>query len=97
MRNHIDDTGFSAPSDRALGQERRTVAVAHLVATVGLTLGTLIAAMAVTAGIARANVAGQIIDNEGGLFALALVLGLFFIAMVGLTVMSLPPGRKSHR
>ena len=30
------------------------------------------------------------IDNEGGLFAIALLLGLLFLGMGGLTILSLP-------
>ena len=49
----------------------------------------------VSVGIARANVVGNVIDNEGSLFAVALVLGLLFIGMGGLTVLTLP-GDKPH-
>ena len=44
------------------------------------------AATVVSVGIARANVADNVIDNEGSLFAVALVLGLLFIGMGGLTI-----------
>ena len=52
----------------------------------------------VSVGIARADVAGNVIDNESGLFAIALLLGLLFIGMSGLTILSLPHGRhkKTH-
>jgi hypothetical protein len=35
-------------------------------------------------------VATNVIDNEGSLFAIALLLGLFFIGIGSLTVVSLP-------
>ncbi len=41
----------------------------------------------------------NVIDNESGLFAIALLLGLLFIGMGGLTILSLPhPHRhkKTH-
>src|SRR5674476_1064572 len=100
MRNDIDSPGFTAPNGRALGNERRTVALAELVAIVGLALSTIVAATVVSVGIARANVVGNVIDNEGSLFTVALLLGLLFIGMGGLTVLSLPhhltlPGHKS--
>lgn len=94
MRNAIEDSGFAAPTDRTLGQERRTVAVAQLVTTVGLALCIIVAATVISAGIARANVAAHVIDNEGGLFAVALLLGLLFIGIGGFTILNLPHGRK---
>jgi hypothetical protein len=96
MRNDIDSPGFTAPNGRALGNERRTVALAELVAIVGLALSTIVAATVVSVGIARANVLGNVIDNEGSLFTVALLLGLIFIAMGGLTAFTLP-GHKPKK
>ena len=97
MRNDIDTSGFTAPNGRALGNERRSVALAELVAIVGLALSTIVAATVVSVGIARANVVGNVIDNEGSLFTIALLLGLIFIAMGGLTVFTLPGHKpKQH-
>ena len=96
MRNGIDSPGFTAPNGRALGNERRAVALAELVTILGLALSTIVAATVVSVGIARANVVGNVIDNEGSLFAVALVLGLIFIAIGGLTL-TLPGHRpKKH-
>jgi len=89
-----NDTGFAAPAGRNLGTERRTLAFAELIATVGLTLCTAIAAIVVTAGMARADVGGDVIGNESGLFALALLLGLVFIGIGGF---SLLPWDRRHR
>ena len=96
MRNDIDSPGFTAPNGRALGNERGTVALAELVAIVGLALSTIVAATVVSVGIARANVVGNVIDNEGSLFTVALLLGLIFIAMGGLTAFTLP-GHKPKK
>ena len=96
MRNDIESPGFTAPNGRALGNERRTVALAELVAIVGLALSTIVAATVVSVGIARANVVGNVIDNEGSLFTVALLLGLIFIAMGGLTAFTLP-GHKPKK
>lgn len=93
MSKHIQRPGFSPPTDRLLGRERHTVTLAELVTTIALTVCTLIAVTAVSVGIARADPAGAIIDNEGGLFAIALVLGLVFALMGGLTVLTLPGHR----
>jgi hypothetical protein len=99
MRRPIETTGFLPPAGRKLGRERRTAAIAELVAGIALALGTVIAATVVTVGIARADVAGDVVGHEGSLFAVALVLGLLFIAMGGLTALSLPavkPRRHRH-
>jgi hypothetical protein len=98
MRPDIEGTGFTAPTNHALGEERRTVALAALIATAALAISTIVAATVVSVGIARANVVDNVIDNEGSLFALALVLGLLFIGMGGLTILTLPGGKpKSHK
>jgi hypothetical protein len=90
MSKQIEGSGFIAPTDRALGNERRTVVLAQLVAITALVFSTIVAATVVSVGLARANVVGNVIDNEGGLFAGALVLGLLFIGMGGLTILTLP-------
>ena len=94
MRKHFEGTGFIAPTDRALGNERRTVALAELVATAALAFAIIVIATVVSVGIARADVVGNVIDNEASLFAVALLLGLLFIGMGGLTILTLP-GDKS--
>jgi heme/copper-type cytochrome/quinol oxidase subunit 3 len=74
------------------------VAAAELIASIGLAVSTLVAATVVSIGIARADVASNVIDNESGVFAIALLLGLLFIGMGGLTFLSLPHHRhkKTH-
>jgi len=98
MRKHLKSAGFTPPANRALGSEHRTVMFAELVASAALALSTLVAATVVSVGIARADVVGNVIDNEGGLFAVTLVLGLLFIGMGGLTILSLPHHhhKKTH-
>lgn len=91
----LEGTGFTAPPGRQLGQESSVSAVVALAATIVLALGTLVAATAVTAGIAHASPADGIIDNEGSVFAIALLLGLLFIGVSGITLFA-PRGRK-HR
>jgi hypothetical protein len=97
MRTDIDSHGFSAPSARALGPERRGLALAELLTIIGLTLSTIIAATVVSVGIARADVAGNVIDNEGSLFIIALLIGLIFVGVGGYSVLMLPFHRpKKH-
>jgi hypothetical protein len=82
-----DNTGFGRPS-------RERSALAELVATAGLALSTIIAATAVSIGIARADTISGVVDNDMGMFALALLLGLIFIGMGGLTAIMLPSPRR---
>src|SRR5262245_41573306 len=98
MRKHIQFAGFTSPTGRALGKERRAAVMAELVATIALAVCVLVAATAVSIDVARADVATNVIDNESGLFAIALLLGLLFIGMGGLTALSLPHPRhkKTH-
>ena len=93
----IENSGFGPPSGRTLGRERRTVMLAELVATIGLAVSTIVAVTVLSVGIARASVPGGIIDNEGGLFVIALVLGILFIGMGGLTVLSLPDHQRHKK
>ena len=95
MGSYIKSTGFTAPAERTLCNERRTVALAQLAATAGLAVCTLVAVTAVSVGIARASIVGGVIDNEGSLFAIALLLGLVFIGIGGFTI--LPPSNRRHR
>jgi hypothetical protein len=93
MRKPFDDTGFTPPARHPLGAERRTVALAELVAIAALAVSTIVLATVVSAGIARANVADGVVGNEGSLFGIALLLGLFFIGVGGLSL----PGRRPKR
>lgn len=81
MRKRFDITGFRAPRRHPLGDERRTVMLAELVATVALALSTVVAATALTVRIAHADVVDGVLGHEGSLFGLALLLGLLFIGI----------------
>jgi len=96
MPTRIESTGFTTPPGRALGNERRTVACAELIAIIGLALSTIVAATVVSVGIARADVASDVVGHEGSVFGVALLLGLIFVAMGGLTVLTLP-GHKPKK
>ena len=95
MRRSIVDAGFTPPADRSLGGERRTVVLAELVASIALAVATIVVATVVSTGIARANVADGVIGHEGSVFGLALLLGLIFIGMSGLSF--LPDGKPKKR
>jgi hypothetical protein len=92
--SHIDDAGFAAPADHELGQERRTVALAALIASGALAVSTIVAATVVSVGIARASAVDGLIDSEGSVFVIALLLGLIFIGLGGFAVR--PPRRHRH-
>ncbi len=95
MRKRSKITGFRSPATPdSPGVQSRRVVLAELATIAGLTIATLIAATAVSAGIARASALDGVIDNDGGLFVIALVLGLVFAAIGGL---SLLPGERSPR
>jgi hypothetical protein len=95
MRKDLDNSGFTAPSGRSVG--RLSVALTELIAIVGLVLSTIIAATAVTVGMAHADVVGNVIDNEGSLFTIALLLGMIFIGVGGYSALTLPLRRtKKH-
>ena len=99
MPTRFENTGFTPPAGRGLDRKRRTLALAELVAIVGLALSTIVVATVVSVGIARANVAGDVVGHEGSVFGVALVLGLLFLAMGGLTLFSLPshkPSKHQH-
>ena len=95
MRKRSKITGFRGPADSlAPGAQSRRVVLAELAAVAGLSLATLVAATAVSVGIARASALDGVIDNDGTLFTIALLLGLAFAAIGGL---SLLPGERRPR
>ena len=94
MRSPFDSFGFHPPAARALGDERRSAAFAELAATIALALSTVVVAMVVSVGVARANVVDGVIGNEGSLFAIALLLGLLFVGIGGYSIL---PGDKAKK
>lgn len=96
MRKPSYSGGFRGPGRfNGAGVESRRVVLAELAAIAGLSIATLVAATVVSIGMARASVVDGVIDNDGGLFAIALVLGLAFIAIGGFA--ALMPGPRRHR
>ncbi len=96
MRKRITSVGFVPPANRKLGTEQLTVAIAEFVASLSLAVSILVV---VSVGMAHADVVSGVIDNEGGVFAMALLLGLLFIGTGGVTFISLPHHtrhRKTH-
>ena len=94
MRLAPREMGFAPPAKPALGRDRRSVALAELLASIGLAAGTLIAAGVITAGIARADGLAGMPGQHTSLIAVALILGFLLAGMGGLTAMSLAPSRR---
>ena len=95
MQKFDHSAGFRGPASlHGSGVETRRVVLAELTAIAGLSIATLVAVTAVSVGMARAAVGDGIIDNDGGLFAVALMLGLAFIAIGGFA--ALTPGGRRH-
>jgi hypothetical protein len=93
MRKLVKSSGFAAPNDRPSNGQSRLV---ELAAVAGLAASTVVALTAITVGVAHAGVADGVIGNEGSLFTISLVLGLFFIAIGGLSLLP-PGGARRHR
>jgi hypothetical protein len=96
MKSRFEGTGFTAPSKHELGEERGTILAASLITGIVLALSTIVAATVVTAGIARASAVDGVIENEGTLFLLALLLGLVVFIGIG-SITLLPRRHPRHR
>lgn len=73
-------SGHTLQSERPV--EPKPIVLAELIASVALALSTVVAATAVSIGIARAETVGALADGGGGQLSVALVVGLF-LASVG--------------
>jgi hypothetical protein len=78
--------GFARPRGRDR-PTRHGVAVLQLVASLTLALSTAITATVVTIGYARADALNLVADADGGPMGVALLLGLLFAGIGGLTVL----------
>ena len=73
----------------------RSVALVELITTAALALSTVVAATAVSIGMARADVFGFSTGGDTAPFAIALLIGLLLLATGGLTaIMASGPKRK---
>jgi len=78
--------GFARPCGRDRPTRHR-FAVLQLVASLTLALSTAITATVVTIGYARADALNFVADADGGPMGVALLLGLLFAGMGGLTAL----------
>ncbi len=77
--------GFQPTIPQASAPKHRSIAFVELVTTAALALSTAVAVTAVSIGIARADVAGTVVNGDGTAFAVALFIGLLLSGMGGLT------------
>ena len=88
----MDPVGFGHPILGKRGLRRRRTALAGLVATVALLISILVAIVAVSIGIARAD----IVLSDSGRWALAILLGLLIAGMGGITACVVRDGKTRH-
>jgi hypothetical protein len=79
--------GFASPTAEKKFSKRRIAGV-ELIATVALAVSLVIAATAVSIGMARAQTLGAVGVSDDARFAIALFLGLVMAAMGGLTAIA---------
>ena len=90
--HHDPHAARFTPARHSPGRERRSAALAELIATAALLLCTVAAATAVSAGIARAATFTHVAVNDG--VAIATLLGLFFAGLAGMTAGMMEYRRK---
>lgn len=73
------------------------VDLALIFTTIALVLSLVIAATAVSIGIARADTLSPIAESGGGRYALAILVGLIIAGMGGLTAAMMHDGRHPAR
>jgi hypothetical protein len=96
MRRTSAEPGFAPPIERPLGRERRGIALAELMATLGLTLAMIVAIGVIGVGIARADVLGVIERHDGSVLRIAVVSALVVAGVGGLTAASFSRGLRRH-
>jgi len=82
MQPQVSRPGFTPPRHRPLGRERRTSALAALVITIALAIGTVVAATVVSAGLARAAALGLGSMQNGA--TIAVLAGLLLAGLAGM-------------
>jgi hypothetical protein len=87
--------GFASPVIEKKISKRR--AGIELLATLALTVSLIVAATAVSIGMARAQAFGAVHDTRGAPLALAIVLGLALAGVGGLTAIATRRRRSWRR
>jgi hypothetical protein len=90
MTNDCYQVGFEHPAiRRQRAQTRPSTAYPGLITTVALVFSIVVAATAVSMGMARADTLTAIAESDGGRLALATLVGLMLAGMGGLTAVML--------
>lgn len=87
--------GFASPALIKKKFSKRRSAI-ELAATVALAVSLVIAATAVSIGMAHAQALGTVSDNNGANLALVLFVGLLMASLGGLTAVAAPERRASR-
>ena len=85
--------GFASPNIENKFSTRRTAGV-ELIATMALAISLIIAATAVSIGVARAQALDAVTGGDGASLGLGILFGLLLAGMGGLTALAVR-GRRS--
>jgi hypothetical protein len=87
MTNDCNQVGFEHPAIRRQRAQTRPMSTAYpgLITTAALVFSIVVAATAVSMGMARADTLTTIAESDGGRLALATMVGLVLAGMGGLT------------
>lgn len=88
--------GFASPVTEGRFSKRRSAGI-ELIATVALAVALVVAATAVSIGVARAQTLSAVGDDDGAPLAIALFLGLLMAGMGGLTAVAAHERRSLRR
>jgi hypothetical protein len=83
-RDRIAGIGFHHPVRNARPLTKRKTALAHLLMTAALVIGIVIAATAVTFGMARADTLHEVATSQDGALAIVMLIGAIFAGMGGI-------------
>ena len=83
-RDRIAGIGFQHPVRNARPLTKRKIAIAHLVMTAALVIGIVIAATAVTFGMARADTLHEVATSHDGTLPLVMLIGAILAGMGGI-------------
>lgn len=83
-RDRIAGIGFQHPVRNARPLTKRKIAIAHLVMTAVLVICIVIAATAVTFGMARADTLASVASGQDGSLPLVLLIGAMLAGMGGI-------------
>jgi hypothetical protein len=87
--------GFNREAPESLAPKHWSIACIQLITTAALALSTAVAVTAVSIGIARADVLGEVAKGDGAPLAIALLIGLLFSGMGALAAIMAPAPRQN--